>query len=105
MATSSLCSRSLRRPRLSEVRVKAQAAVDEDRLSGDVGGVVRGEERAHAGHLIRGAGPAQRDVAGDHLRLDEVVDPGAVDRCDGGAGADAVDADATTAVLERERSG
>src|SRR5215208_714127 len=105
MATSCCARRSLGRPRLSEVRVKGQAAVDEDRLPGDVGGVVGGEERAHAGHFVCPAGPAQRDVAGDHLRLDGVVDPRAVHRRDGGAGADAVDADATTAVLERERPG
>ena len=48
MATSCCARRLLGRPRLSEVRVKGQAAVDEDRLPGDVDGVVASEERAHA---------------------------------------------------------
>src|SRR3954464_11885660 len=107
MATATTCRahRSLRRPRLSEVRVEGQAAVDEDRLPGDVGAVVGGQESAHAGHLVRGAGPVERDVAVHHLRLDRVLDPGTVDRGDGGARADAVDTDAPAGVLERQRAG
>src|SRR4051812_36411458 len=48
MATSA--GRSLlRRPWVSKIREQARAAVDEDRLAGDVGGVLRGEEARHAG--------------------------------------------------------
>src|SRR4051794_11859940 len=44
-------------------------------------------------------------MTGDHLGLDGIVDPGAVDRGDRGAGRNVVDADAAAGELERERPG
>src|SRR3954451_19923914 len=104
-ATNRWPHRSFRRPWLAEVREQGQAAVDEDRLPGDVRGVVGGQKRTDAGHLVRGGCPVEGDVARGHLRLDRVVGPGAVDRGDRGAGPDGVDADAVAGELERERLG
>ena len=97
--------RSFRRPWLTEARVQGQAAVDEDRLPGDVRGVVAGQEARHPAHLVGRAGTAHRDVTLDLLLLDRVVDPGRVDRGDGRARADAVDADPAVGVLEGQRAG
>ena len=96
---------SLRRPRLAEAREERQAAVDEDRLPGDVGGVVAGEEAVTPAISSAVAGAPHRDVLLDLRALHGVVDPGAVDRGDRRARADPVDADAAAGVLERERAG
>src|SRR4051795_11485716 len=96
---------SLRRPRAQEAREQGQPAVDEDRLAGDVGGHVAGQEARDAGHLVGVAGALHRDVLLDLRPLDRVVDPRTVDRRHRRAGADAVDADPAAGVLERERAG
>ena len=86
--------RSLRRPGGLESRVQRQPAVDEQRLAGDVGGLVGAQERGDRGHLLR---VARRGASGCGSRpspLDRVVDPRPVDRGDGRTRADAVDPDA-----------
>src|SRR3712207_3691264 len=105
MATTRWPARSFRRPWREEARVQRQAAVDEDRLPGDVGGEVAGEEAGHARPLAGRARTAHGDVLLDLRALDRIVDPGAVDRRDGRAGADAVDADPPPGVLQRQRPG
>src|SRR3954451_16577779 len=108
---SSLCpsvtshARSLRGPGGLERGVEREPAVDEHGLPGDVGGLVGEQESGDRRHLLGVAGSPHRDVALDHLPLDGGVDPGAVDRGDRGAGADAVHPDAAGGVLERERVG
>src|SRR5207244_9052100 len=50
------------------------AAVDADRLAGDEGGLVRGEEGDHRGNLVGGAEAADRDRFGALLEADfEIV--------------------------------
>ncbi len=90
----------------AEVGEQREPAVDEQRLAGDVAGVVRQQERGDRGHLLGVAGTAPSGC-GDSTScpLLGVVDPGPVDRRDGGAGADGVDPDAAAGVLERERAG
>src|SRR5262249_43079942 len=77
----------------------------EQRLAGDVGGVVRAQERHRRGHLLGAARPPHRDVLFYHVPLDRVVDPGAVDRRDGRARTYPVDPDAAPGILQRPRPG
>src|SRR5207253_1765829 len=116
--SASLSSTTLRQPvsspketlaiggnRLEDVPVRGQAAVDGEVDAGDSGRVVRGEEGARGRDLIGADEPAQRDAVEPccqvvhrpgrnadlgHLRVRE-------------AGADAVDAHAVRAELERHR--
>src|SRR6516165_5258356 len=96
---------SFRGPRCLERGVQGEAAVNEERLPGDVRGLVRAEEGNGGRHLVGAARPAHRDVAFHHAPLDGVVDPGPVDRGHGGARADAVDPYSSRGVLECERAG
>src|SRR5215211_823595 len=94
-----------RTTRASRSSGRAQPTVDEERLAGDVGGVVACEEGGHAGHLVGVPGALHRDVLLHLLALLGIVDPGAVDRGDRRAGAHAIHADAPGCVLERQRPG
>jgi hypothetical protein len=51
-----------------------QAAVDEEDLAGDEGGVLGGEKGVDAGDLLRAGDPAGGD-AGDDLVADRLRDP------------------------------
>src|ERR1700739_2628820 len=58
---------------------RADAAVDDDRLPGDVASGVRGEERHHVGDVFRQADPSERrvrDVRLEALRVLIHVGPG-----------------------------
>src|SRR6516165_3752313 len=94
---------SFRGPRGLERGVQGEAAVDEQRLAGDVRGLVRAEEGNGGRHLLGAARPPHRDVAFHHAPLDGVVDPGPVDRGHGGARADRVDPYVPRGVFEGQR--
>src|SRR6266567_7578658 len=95
----------LRGPGGLERGIQGEAAVDEERLAGDVRGLVRAQECSGRRHLLGASRPAHRDVAFYHAPLDRVVNPGPVDRGDGRAGADAVDPYPARRVLQGQRPG
>src|SRR6516165_5193289 len=94
---------SFRGPRGLERGVQGEAAVNEERLAGNVRGLVRAEEGNGGRHLLRAARPPHRDVAFHHAPLNGVVDPGPVDRGHGGARADRVDPYVPRGVFEGQR--
>src|SRR3954469_12894187 len=92
-----------RRPCHAELGIQRQAAAGEDRLSGDVGRVVRREKGEYRGDLVRLGGMADRDVALDFPPRFRIVDPRLIDRGDDRARTDCVDANAAIGVFEGER--
>src|SRR4051794_6966295 len=52
---------------IETIHVNPHAAVDDDRLAGDVARIGRGQERHHCGNVLRGLQTSQRD-RGDHGR-------------------------------------
>src|SRR5262252_3955337 len=64
----SRCIRFVRRIPIASVNASECAAVDSDRLPGDVGSLPRAEERADGPELSRVADAAGRDAPGDILK-------------------------------------
>src|SRR5918999_3599064 len=89
-------STSLRGPGLAEVCVEGEAAVNEDGLTGYIGGIVTCQEACNTRHLVCRPGSPHRNMARDHLRPDWVVHPSPVDRRDGCTRADSVDTNSST---------